>query len=51
MRHELERGHSVRYLLPDAVAAYIYQHGLYSTAAHRPRVLHWGEQKVDRDAD
>ena len=28
VRHELERGHSVRYLLPDPVARYIYDHGL-----------------------
>lgn len=51
VRHELERGHSVRYLLPDAVARYIYSHGLYNTAQQRPRLLHLGDQKVDRDRD
>ncbi|KAI7842112.1 hypothetical protein COHA_004306 [Chlorella ohadii] len=45
VRHELERGHSVRYLLPDAVARYIYSHGLYNTAQQRPRLLHLGDQK------
>ncbi|KAL4437301.1 hypothetical protein ABPG75_004440 [Micractinium tetrahymenae] len=51
VRHELERGHSVRYLLPDSVVKYIFSHGLYNTAALRPRVLHWADRKVDRDAD
>ena len=48
VRHELEQGHSVRYLLPEPVARYIYQHGLYSTGGQqRPRLLHpYGEQKV-----
>lgn len=51
VRHELELGHSVRYLLPDAVVQYIYSHGLYNTATQRPRVLHWADRKVDRDQD
>ncbi|PSC73874.1 nicotinamide mononucleotide adenylyltransferase [Micractinium conductrix] len=51
VRHELERGHSVRYLLPDSVASYIYAHRLYNTSERRPRILHLGEQKVDRDTD
>ena len=61
VRHELERGHSVRYLLPDPVARYIYDHGLYGTAGPpRPRVLHPGaamhagagaRQQVDRDSE
>ena len=51
VRHELERGHSVRYLLPDAVARYIYSHGLYHTSEARPRLLHLGQQKVDRDRE
>lgn len=51
VRHELEQGHSVRYLLPDPVVQYIYSHGLYNTAAQRPRVLHWADRKVDRDQD
>ena len=51
VRHELEQGRSVKYLLPDSVIQYIYQHGLYNTAAHRPPLLRVGEQKVDTDTD
>ncbi len=51
VRHELEQGHSVKYLLPDSVIQYIYQHGLYNTAASRPALLHVGEEKVDSDTD
>jgi len=29
VRHELEQGRSVRYLVPDSVIDYIHQHGLY----------------------
>lgn len=53
MRHELEQGHSVRYLLPDAVARYIYQHGLYGSDPRgpRPRLLHPAAAKVDTERD
>jgi nicotinamide mononucleotide adenylyltransferase len=53
VRHELEQGHSVRYLLPDPVAQYIYEHGLYGTDARgtRPRVLHPAAAKVDTERD
>ena len=56
VRHELEQGHSVRYLLPDAVICHIYDHGLYGTTAsaaagsHRPGLLRGGP-KVDPDAE
>lgn len=29
VRHEIEQGHSVRYIVPDGVLSYIYEHGLY----------------------
>ncbi|EFN52984.1 hypothetical protein CHLNCDRAFT_26277, partial [Chlorella variabilis] len=53
VRHELEQGHSVRYLTPASVVRYIYDHGLYGTAAagQRPRWLHPGSQKVDTERD
>jgi hypothetical protein len=53
VRHELEQGHSVRYLLPEPAARYIYQHGLYNTGGpQRPRLLHpYGEQQVDSERD
>ena len=51
VRHELERGHAVRYLLPDAVLRYIHAHGLYGTAALKPRLLHWADKQVDSEQD
>ncbi len=53
VRHELEQGHSVRYLLPDSVVRYIHEQKLYGTAgAPRPHVLHpVGRQRVDSDQD
>ena len=53
VRHELEQGHSVRYLLPEPAARYIYQHGLYNTGGpQRPRLLHpYGEHQVDSERD
>lgn len=32
VRHQLQQGHSVRYLLPEPVRQYIYNHGLYQPA-------------------
>lgn len=51
VRHQLEQGHTVKYLVPDSVLRYIYQHGLYGTAAHRPALLRVGEQQVDADSE
>eukprot|EP00887_Chlorella_sp_A99_P005479 scaffold1.g5479.t1 len=49
VRHELEQGHSVRYLLPDAVINHVYRHGLYGTGGgRRPRLLSRGPKSCPR---
>lgn len=54
VRHELEQGHSVRYLVPDGVIDYIHQQELYksgASAAARPRVLRGLGPQVDADQE
>ena len=41
-------GRSLRYLVPDAVAAYIGDHALYRTPQHRERTNHGGPIERDR---
>ncbi|GAB4821427.1 hypothetical protein N2152v2_008473 [Parachlorella kessleri] len=45
VRHELEQGRSVKYLLPQPVISYIYQHGLYNTSSNKPPLLRAGRRE------
>jgi len=54
VRHELEQGRSVKYLLPDAVIEYVHRHGLYGVGGERHKsgwMGSWGGSKVDKEQD
>ena len=51
VRHELEQGRPVKYLVPEAVQQYIYQHGLYGSSGAAPRLARLAHPQVDSDRE